>query len=153
MLKTRLQRFMGVLMVALMVSGCALAQYGGGGGTMGGGTAGTGTYTPGSRSYGNGAVIGGAVAGGAGAAALLYYTLHHRRAVVGCVAPDGKSLTTDDGKHAYQLAGMQVTGGNRVSVVGKKGKSDLGADQLEVKTVKKDFGQCQETQAGLVGQH
>lgn len=152
MLKTQLRRSMGILIAALMVSGCAMAQYGGGGG-MGGSTAGTGTYTPGSRSYGNGAVIGGAVAGGAGAAALLYYTLHHRRTVVGCVAPDGKSLTTDDGKHAYQLAGTQVTGGERMSVVGKKGKNDLGADQLEVKTVKKDFGQCQQTQAGLVEQH
>lgn len=150
MLKTRLRRSMGILMVALMVSGCALAQYGGG---MGGSTSSTGTYTPGSKSYGNGAVIGGAVAGGAGAAALLYYTLHHRRMVVGCVAPDGKSLTTDDGKHAFQLAGAQVTGGERVSVVGKKSKNDLGADQLEVKTVKKDFGQCQQTQAGLVEQH
>lgn len=152
MLKTRLQKSFGTLLIALLASGCALAQYGGGGGMGGTGTTSP-TYTPGSRSYGNGAAIAGGVAGGAGAAALLYYTLHHRRAVVGCVAPDGKSLTTDDGKHAYQLAGTQVTGGERVSVVGKKSKNDLGADQLEVTAVKKDFGQCQQTRAGLVEQH
>jgi hypothetical protein len=149
----KIQRAMGILMINVIVSGCALAQYGGGGGMGGTGTGGTGTYTPGSRSYGNtGAIVGG-VAGGAGAAALLFYTLHHRRMVVGCVAPDGKSLTTDDGKHAYQLSGASVTGGERVSVAGKKSKNDLGADQLEVKTVKKDFGQCQQTRAGLVEQH
>lgn len=152
MLKSKLQKLMGAAVVLFLVTGCALAQYGGGG--MGGtGTAAPGTYTPGSRSYGNGAAIAGGVAGGAGAAALLYYTLHHRRTVVGCVAPDGKSLTTDDGKHAYQLAGTQVNGGERLSVVGKKTKNELGADQLEVKSVKKSFGQCQQTQAGLVVQH
>ena len=145
MVKTQLRKSLGVLLVALFVSGCALAQYGGGG--MGGTTSG-GTYTPGSKSYGHGAAIGAAVGGGAGAA-LLFFTLHHRRQVVGCVTPDGKSLTTDDGKHAYQLAGNQVTGGERVSVVGKKSKNELGADQLEVKSVKKDYGQCQQ-QAGLV---
>lgn len=152
MLKTRLRKIMGICLVGLIVSDCALAQYPGGGGMGGTGTASP-TYTPGSRSYGNGAAIAGGVAGGAGAAALLYYTLHHRRTVVGCVAPDGKSLTTDDGKHAYQLAGTQVTGGNRVSLVGKKSKNDLGADQLEVTAVKKDFGQCEQTRAGLVEQH
>jgi hypothetical protein len=146
MFKSQLWNVTRVLVVALTACGCALAQYGGGG--MGGTTTG-GTYTPGSKSYGHGAAIGAAVGGGAGAA-LLFFALHHHRAqVVGCVAPDGKSLTTDDGKHAYQLAGTQVTGGERVSLAGKKSKNELGADQLEVKSVKKDFGQCQQ-QAGLV---
>src|SRR5581483_4366998 len=91
----------------LLAVGCtsAWAQYPGGGGTGGTGTGGT--YTPGSRSYGNGAKIG--VAVGAGA---LFYMLHRRHnQVVGCVAPDGKTLTADDGKKTFSLAGTPVTGG------------------------------------------
>jgi hypothetical protein len=141
-------RFCKIVGVALMgACTCAFAQYGGGSGGGTGGSTSGGAYTPGSRSYGNGAAIGGAVGGAAGAGALLLYLHHRHAAVVGCVASDGKTMTADNGKHTYQLTGSPVTGGERVSVVGKKSKGPSGIDELEVKTVKKDLGQCQQQQA------
>jgi len=134
---------MGVVLLA--ACGCAFAQYGGGMGGSGG-TSG-GTYTPGSKSYGHGALIGG-VAAGAGAGALLLVMHHRHNAVVGCVAPDGKTLTAADGKRTYQLTGSPVTAGERVSVVGKKSKGPSGVDELDVASVKKDLGQCQQQAAG-----
>ena len=135
--------------VLLAVCGCAFAQYGGGGG-MGGGGTNNGTYTPGSKSYGHGALIGG-VAAGAGAGALFLLLHERHKAVVGCVAPDGKTLTASDGKHTYQLTGSPVTGGERVSVVGKRSKGPSGVDQLDVASVKKDMGQCQSPAAAASG--
>ncbi len=143
----RFSRTACILAMTVAVSGCALAQYGGGTGT-GGATGGTGgTYTPGSRSYGNGAKIGAAV-GGVAAAGLLFYALHRRHAqVVGCVAGDGKSLTADKGKKTYQLTGAPVTPGERLSLVGKKSKGDSGMDELQVVSVKKNLGQCEQSTA------
>jgi len=112
---------------------------------MGGTSSGSGTYT--TRSYGNGAKIGAAVGGVAGAG-LLIYALHRRHThVVGCVASDGKSLTIDKGKKTYQLTGEPVTPGERLSIVGKKTKGDGGIDELNVASVKKNLGQCQQSTA------
>jgi hypothetical protein len=112
---------------------------------------GGGTYNPGSKSYGNGAKIGAAVGAAAGAG-LLFYALHHRHAqLVGCVAPDGKTLTTDKGKKTYQLAGEPVTGGEHLAVSGKKMKGRTGIDELEVFAVKKNLGQCSQ-QSAMAGQ-
>jgi hypothetical protein len=135
-----------MMIMTIAVTGSAWAQYGGGGGTGGSGTGtGTGTYTP--RSYGNGAKIGAAVGGAAGAG-LLAYMIHRRHThVVGCVAGDGKSLTADKGKKTYQLTGEPVTPGERLSVVGKKSKGDSGIDELQVVSVKKNLGQCEQSTA------
>ena len=151
MFRIRVNKICCVSILAVASSGCALAQYGGSGGM--GTPASGGTYTPGSRSYGHGAAIGAAVGGGAGAALLFFGLRHRHNRVVGCVAPDGKTLTTDDGKHAYQLAGNELTAGERLSVIGKKSKNELGRDQLEVRSIKKDFGQCGRQQAGVIEQY
>jgi len=140
--------YKAVGVVVLAASSCAFAQYGTGG--TGSGSTG-GTYTPGSKSYGNGAAIGGAVGGAAGVGALLLYMHHRHSAVVGCVAADGKTMTADNGKHTYQLTGSPVTAGNRIAVVGKKSKGPSGMDELDVKTVKKDMGQCQQSAAAGAG--
>ena len=136
----RLLRWLRTSLAVVAISGCALAQTygGGGGGGMGG------TYTPPSHGYGHGAAIGAAVGAGAGATALYLGLRHYHRQVVGCVTPDGKNLTTDDGKHIYQLAGTeQVTPGEHVAVSGKKSKGDAGIDELEILAVKKHMGQCE----------
>jgi len=139
----RLSKLVSGMIVVIAVSGCAWGQYGGGGTGATGGTGGT--YTPGSRSYGNGAKIGAAVAGVAGAG-LLFYALHRRHnQVVGCVAGDGKSLTADKGKKTYQLTGEPVTAGERLSLVGKKSKGNSGMDELQVVSVKKNLGQCEQS--------
>ena len=154
MISKHLSKGLRVAVVTLAACGCAFAQYGGGtGGTGGTGTTSNGSYTPGSKSYGNGAAIGAGVGAAAGGAGLLFLVLHHRHApVVGCVAPDGKTLTADKGKHTYQLTGEPVTAGEHVSVVGKRSKGGSGIDELNVASVKKDLGQCQQ-QAAMVEPH
>ena len=132
--------------VVLAAAAFSVAQYGGGG--MGG--TGTGTYTPGSKSYGHGAAIGAAVGAGAGGAVLFLALRHHHRQVVGCVAPDGKTLNPDNGKASFQLSGEPVTAGEHVSVVGKKIKSDTGGHELQVLSVKKDLGHCGQRTAGRI---
>jgi len=108
---------------------------------------GTGTYSTTGHSYGNGAKIGVAV-GAAAAGGLLIYGLHrHHTRVVGCVTNDGKSLAADNGKKTYQLTGEPVTPGERVAIAGKKSKGSSGIDEFEVASVKKSFGQCQQTSA------
>ena len=102
-------------------------------------------YTPPKHGYGHGAAIGAAVGGGAAAAALYFGIRHHHRQVAGCVSSDGKSLTTDDGKHNYQIAGTeQVNAGEHVSVMGKKEKDSSGIDRLEIQSVTKHMGQCEQ---------
>lgn len=146
MFKTHFWKLARTVLVALTISGCAFAQYGGG---SGGGMAGSGGT---SRSYGHGAVIG-AVAGAAAGAAVLYFVLHHHhQQVVGCTGSDAKTLTADKGKQTYQLSGTPLIAGEHVSVLGKKIKNDSGIDELQVMSVKKDLGQC-EQQAELVEQH
>jgi hypothetical protein len=109
---------------------------------------GTGTYSTTNHSYGNGAKIGAAVGGAAAAGGLLIYALHRRHTrVVGCVTGDGKSLTADNGKKTYQLTGEPVTPNERLAVSGKKSKGSTGIDEFEVASVKKSFGQCQQTAA------
>ncbi len=138
MFNTQLWKLVRVLLVALTACSCAFAQYGGGGGGTGsGGSPST------SRSYGHGAAIGAAVGAGA-AATVLFMALHHRGQVVGCVGPDGKTLTTDKGKHTYQLAGTQMRAGEHLSIVGKKTKNAAGIDELQVTSVKKDLGKCEQ---------
>lgn len=143
MTSRHLWRAVGVVVFA--ASSCTFAQYGGGGSGGTGSTTSGGTYSSTGKSYGNGAAIGGAVGGAAGVGALLLYMHHRHSAVVGCVAPDGKTMTA--GKRTYQLMGEPVSAGERVSVVGKRSKGPSGMDELDVKAVKKDLGQCQRQQA------
>lgn len=135
-----------LVVISIGVSALAWGQYGGGTGGTGTGTGGTGgTYS--NRSYGNGAKIGAAVGGAAGAG-LLFYALHRRHSqVVGCVTPDGKSFTADKGKKTYQLAGEPVTAGEHLSILGKKSKGSSGIDELQVMSVKKSLGQCEQSSA------
>ena len=148
MTSTQLSKAFRVVIVAFATCACALAQYGGGGTGGTGGPGGT-TYTPGSKSYGHGALIGGIVGGAAGAGALFLIVHHRHGAVVGCVAPDGKTLTADSSKRTYQLTGASVTAGEHVSVAGKKSKGPSGLDELEVTAIKKDLGQCESSRASL----
>jgi hypothetical protein len=137
MFKTQLWKLIRVSLVALTACSCAFAQYGGGGGTGGGGSP---SMSP---RYGHGAAIGAAVGGAAAGATVLYLVLRHRGEVVGCVGPDGKTLTADNGKRRYELVGNQMTAGEHLSVVGKKVKNDSGRYELQVTSVKKHFGQCE----------
>ena len=98
----KLQRVCAGLALVVSISGAALAQYPGGGG-------GTGTYPGGTRpSYGSkGAVIGGVVAGAAAGAGLLYWKLHNRAKLRGCVAGAGDKLVNEKTNQSYNLTNKQ----------------------------------------------
>ncbi len=82
-----------------------------------------------------GAVIGGGVAGGV----LLFRHFHHPT-LTACVGPNGTTL--DDGKDVYDLLGSPLTPGERVVAAGKKMKSESGAPEFDVLSVRKDLGRC-----------
>jgi hypothetical protein len=144
----RVKTIASVILV-LASSSLALAQYGGGGGTGGGGTSGTGTYSP--RSYGSkGAIIGGVVAGAAVGGGLLYWKLHNRSKLQGCVTAAGDKLVNEKDNQTYNLTNAQggsVKPGERVQVVGKKRKTDSGDPSFEVVKFSKDLGSCKPTTA------
>ncbi len=122
-----------ILALVLMASAstAALAQYGGPGATP---------------SYGSkGAVVGGVVAGAAAGAGLLYWKLHHRATLQGCVAGSGDKLVNDKDKKTYSLTNQQnetLKPGERFELLGKKAKTDLGELMFEVHKMNKDLGQC-----------
>ena len=141
----KLQRICAGLALVASISGTAIAQYPGGGG-------GTGTYPGGTRpSYGSkGAVIGGVVAGAAAGAGLLYWKLHNRAKLRGCVAGEEDKLVNEKTNQSYNLTNKQnqwLKPGERVELVGKKAKDASGEPTFEVHKMSKDLGQCTATTA------
>ena len=133
----------------LGISNLAVAQYGGGGGMGGGGMPGSPTYTPHGTYSSKGAIIGG-VAGGAAIGGLLYWKLHNRAKLQGCVAGDGDRLVNEKDNQTYSLANKQnetLKPGERVELLGKKVKNDSGEPLFEVHKMSKDLGQCSVTTA------
>ena len=117
----KLQRICAGLALVVSISGTAAAQYPGSGG-------GTSNYPGGSRpSYGSkGAVIGGVAAGAAVGAGLLYWKLHNRTKLQGCVAGEGDKLITEKTNQTYILTNKQqqsLKPGERVELVGKRART------------------------------
>ena len=141
----KLQRICAGLALVVSISGTAAAQYPGGGG-------GTSNYPGGTRpSYGSkGAVIGGFAAGAAAGAGLLYWKLHNRTKLQGCVAGEGDKLISEKTNQTYNLTNKQqqsLKPGQRVELLGKKAKDSLGEPTFEVHKMSKDLGQCAATTA------
>ena len=117
------------------ISSTALAQYGGGA----------------SPSYGSkGAIIGGVAAGAAAGVGLLYWKLHSRTKLQGCVAGDGDTLVNEKNNQTYGLTNRNnetLKLGERVLLLGKKGKDASGNATFEIYKMSKDFGQCTATTA------
>ena len=133
---TNLGRAVVALALLTSISATAVAQYG----------------SPGSTpSYGSkGAVIGGAVAGTAAGAGLLYWKLHNRAKLRGCVAGEGDKLVNEKTNQSYNLTNRQnqlLKPGERVELVGKKAKDGSGEPTFEVHNMSKDLGQCTATTA------
>jgi hypothetical protein len=141
----QLQRVTLGLALLVSISGTAMAQYPGGGG--GGGGTGAGSYP----SYGSkGAVIGGVVAGAAAGAGLLYWKLHNRTKLQGCVAGSGDKLVTEKDNQTYSLKNKQnqtLKPGERLELLGKRVKDASGEPTFEVHKMSKDLGQCTATTA------
>ena len=131
------------LALLALVPATAIAQYPGGGGGGGG----TGSYP----SYGSkGAVIGGVVAGSAAGAGLLYWKLHNRTKLQGCVAGGGDKLVNEKDNQTYSLTNKQnetLKPGERVELLGKKVKDASGEPTFQVQKMSKDLGQCTATTA------
>src|SRR6266700_7692176 len=141
----KLQRVIVGLALVASISGTAIAQYPGGG-------SGTGTYPGGTHpSYGSkGAVIGGVAAGAAAGAGLLYWKLHNRAKLQGCVAGSGDKLVNEKDNQTYNLTNKQnetLKPGERVELQGKKVKNDLVEPMFEIHKMTKDLGQCTATTA------
>ena len=133
---TNLGRSIVALVLVAAIHTTAIAQYGGPG------------TTP---SYGSkGAAIGGVVAGAAVGAGLLYWKLHHRAKLQGCVAGSGDKLVDGKDKQTYRLTSKQnetLKPGERVELMGKKTKDVSGEPTFEVLRMSKDLGQCTATTA------
>ncbi|HZO99096.1 MAG TPA: hypothetical protein VFD30_02265 [Terriglobia bacterium] len=129
-----------VLTLGLTLTG--FAQTYPGPGSMGGG--GNGTYNPnGGYKSSTGIAIGAAAAAGV---AVAYLALHNRGTVSGCVetADGGPQLVDPKNKRTYALipGSADLKPGERVSLKGRKIRSDNGEMSFEVQEVKKDYGPC-----------
>jgi hypothetical protein len=131
------------LSVALVATGRASAQYGGGTGSTGG--AGGGTYTAPGGGYGNSGKAIGIGVGAAAGAGLLFLALHHS-SVTGCVQPaeDGLRFVDEKKNTSYSLGEGDVSlkAGQRVRLQGKKSKSTSGGQTFVAKKLVKDLGSC-----------
>jgi hypothetical protein len=120
------------ILLTLLLSVPAFAQYPGGGGSA----------TP---TYGSGKAIavGAAAAAGAG---VLYLTLHHRGSLTGCVqsGDDGLSLVDDKKHQTYSLlpGSTDLKSGERVELRGKRSKDGKGIQTFQVSKVVKTLGAC-----------
>lgn len=129
--------------LTLLLAGQACAQYGGGGGTPPGSS--TPGYSAPSGGYGNGKAIGIGVGAAAAGAGLLYYTLHHRGSVSGCVvATDDKVSLVDKKNRAYLIVPgtVPLKVGERVQLQGRKAKDEAGALTLQPTKLVKSLGTC-----------
>ena len=92
--RTRLIVLIALVCLAICQPGIAQTYPGGTGGTTTGtSTPGMAGYTPPSGGYkANPALIGGLIGGGAAAGAGIWYFMHHRNVMRGCVGDDGKTL-------------------------------------------------------------
>jgi len=141
-----LQRAIVAFALLVSIPATAVAQYGSGG------TGATPTYPGGAHpSYGSkGAVIGVAVAGAAVGAGLLYWKLHSRAKLQGCVAGDGDKLVSEKDNQTYSLNNKQnksLKPGERVELLGTKAKDSSGEPTFEVHKMSKNLGQCTATTA------
>jgi hypothetical protein len=141
----KLQGLSLALVLIFSMSVTAAAQYPGGAG-------GTSNYPGGTRpNYGSkGAVIGGVVAGAAVGAGLLYWKLHNRAKLQGCIAGEGDKLVDEKTNQTYSLTdkqGQSLKGGERVELLVKKIKDGSGELTFEVHKINKHLGQCRATTA------
>src|SRR3984893_378686 len=125
------------------VSTRAVAQYGGGGGMGGGGMPRSPRYTPDGTLNSKGVIIGGIAGGAAAGAGLLYWKLHHRAKLQGCVAGDRERLANEKDNQSYSLTSKQnetMKPSERVELVRREGKVS-GESMFEVHKMAKDLGQ------------
>lgn len=94
-----------------------------------------------------GAVIGAAIGVAAVTGVVLYLTLH-KPSITGCTASENgiNSVIDEKDKLHYVLSdqNLKVAAGERVKLQGKKKKDRSGTLTFQVKTLKRDYGLCQQ---------
>jgi hypothetical protein len=152
-------RFVAGISLALLLSGPAFAQYGGGG--MGIGTSGSGMPGYGAPSYHSGKAIG--IGVGAAAAAVVGVALyvHHRHNaarsqashVIGCTQSEinGISLKNENDEQIYLIisSGTPLQVGQRVQLTGVVTDQGPGARTFRVQGPIRNYGSCSATAAAL----
>lgn len=140
----RLKRFLLVGAIATGLSTMSFAQYGTGTGTGSSGSS-SGTYSPPSGGYSPTTGIAAGAGAGAGLA-LLYFTLHNRGTMVGCVAAaDGGLKLVSSGKHdSYTLMGLSaVQPGTKIRVKGNRQTDGNGEKAFLASKLVKEYGPCE----------
>lgn len=132
-----LQTVAVALVLLALLPATAMAQYPGGGSAA--------------PSYGSkGAVIGGVAAGAAAGGGLLYWKLHSRTKLQGCLSDQADKLVNEKNNQTYTLTNKRnqtLKAGERVQLLGKIGKGESGESTFEVQKMSKDLGQCTVTTA------
>lgn len=84
--------------------------------------------------------------GGAAGVGLLYWGLHNRATLIGCVGGDGDTLVSEQDGRTYMLTSENVVlrPGERVELKGKKREHGT---ELVVHKMTRDFGPCTMTTA------
>ncbi|HEX4921163.1 MAG TPA: hypothetical protein VFV92_10525, partial [Candidatus Bathyarchaeia archaeon] len=91
----------------------------------------------------------GVAAGAAVGAGLLYWKLHNRAKLQGCVV-DGDKLVNEQDHQTYSLTNTQnrsLKPGERVELLGTKAKNTSGEATFEIRKMNKNLGQCTATTA------
>ncbi len=152
-------RFVAGISLALLLSGPAFAQYGGGG--MGTGTSGSGTPGYGAPSYGSGKAIGIGVGAAAAAVVGIALYVHHRHNaarsqashVIGCTQSEinGISLKNENDEQIYMIisSGTPLQVGQRVELAGVVTDQGPGARTFRVQGPIRSYGSCSATVAAL----
>jgi len=155
-------RFVAGISLALLLSGPAFAQYGGGG--MGTGTSGSGTPGYGAPSYGSGKAIGIGVGAAAATVVGIALYVHHRHNaanaarsqashVIGCTQSEinGISLKNENDEQIYMIisSGTPLQVGQHVQLTGVVTDQGPGARTFRVQGPIRSYGSCSATAAAL----
>lgn len=145
-----LRMTLGICLTVFLASS-AMAQYGGGGTGTGTGTPGTPGYVAPKGGYSSGKAIGIGVGAAAAGAGVLFFALHHRGAVTGCVqkTDDGLRLVDEKKNKSYALeaGSVDLKAGDRVELKGKKSGRDGESQMFAPTKVVKNLGSCGEAAA------
>lgn len=142
----RLNRFLLFGAIATGLSTMSFAQYGGSGPGSSSSGSSSGTYSPPSGGYSSTTGIAAGAGAGAGLA-LLYFTLHNRGTMVGCVAAadSGGLKLVSSGKHdSYTLMGLSaVQPGTKIRVKGNRQTDGNGEKAFLASKLVKEYGPCE----------
>ena len=105
---------------------------------------GTPGYSAPSGGYGKGKAIAVGVGAAAADGGLLFYALHDRGSVSGCIVAKGDQVSLVDKNHAYLIVpgAVSVKPGERLQLRGRRSKDEGGTPTLEATKLARRLGTC-----------